>query len=37
MPRKLLKVGIAIILIAVAWRMLGGGDEREFEGVDQID
>ena len=32
-----MKVGIAIILIAVAWRMLGGGDEGEFEEIDRID
>ncbi len=37
MPRKLLKVGVAIILIAVAWSLLSGGDGGEFEGVDQID
>ena len=37
MARKLMMVGIAIVLVAVAWQMLGDGDEGEFEDVDRID
>ena len=37
MARKLVKVAVALVLIALVWKVVLGGDAEELEEVDRID
>jgi hypothetical protein len=37
MPRKLVKVAVALLLIALVWKVVLGDDAEELEEVDRID
>jgi hypothetical protein len=37
MARKLMKVGVALLLIALVWKLVLGDDADELEEVDRID
>jgi len=37
MARKLVKVAVALLLIALVWKVVLGGDEADHEEIDRID
>ncbi|AAG19640.1 hypothetical protein HASA104033_03455 [Halobacterium salinarum] len=37
MARKLLKAGVALLVIVLVWKLFAGGDAEDLEEIDRID